>query len=109
MTVVSVDELVDRLIQSTDTGEEAPAPEEPAEEPATEEPPVETDPLPLEVLGMDRLLAHTEAIQQTLDHPLMTTPFQDYTVTEGLLLLMLLCFFIKVCMNMVRRAFSWLL
>ncbi len=48
-------------------------------------------------------------IQQTVNHPLLTTPFQDYTVTEGLLLLLLLCFFIKACMNMVRRAFSWLL
>jgi len=50
-----------------------------------------------------------EIIQQTVNHPLLTTPFQDYTVTEGLLLLLLLCFFIRICMNMVRRAFSWLL
>ncbi len=44
--------------------------------------------------------------EQAIDHPLLTTPFQDYTVTEGLLLL---CVFIRACMTMVRRAFSWLL
>ncbi len=50
-----------------------------------------------------------ELIEQTVNHPLLTTPFQDYTVTEGLLLLLLLCIFIKACMTMVRRAFAWLL
>ncbi len=108
MTVVSVDELVDRLIQSADTGEENPAPEEPAEEPVTEEPPVETDPLPLEVLGMDKLLTHAEAIQQTLDHPLMTTSFRDYTVTEGLLLLILLTAFAAACVKILKGGFQWL-
>ncbi len=54
-------------------------------------------------------MKNVESMEQTVNHPMLTTPFQDYTVTEGLLLLLLLCFFIKACMNMVRRAFSWLL
>jgi len=101
-----VDELVDRLIQSTDTSEEVP--EEPAEEPAVEEPPAETDPLPLEVLGMDKLLEHAETIQQTLDHPFMTTSFRDYTVTEGLLLLILLAAFAAACVRILKGGFQWL-
>ncbi len=54
-------------------------------------------------------MKNVESMEQTVNHPMLTTPFQDYTVTEGLLLLLLLCFFIKACMDMVRRAFSWLL
>ncbi len=108
VTVVSVDELVDRLIQSADTGEEAPVLEEPAEEPVIEEPPAETDPPPMEILGMDKLLAHAETIQQTLDHPLLTTSFHDYTVTEGLLLLILLAAFAAVCVKILKGGFQWL-
>lgn len=116
MTVVSVDELIDRLVENV--------PEEDAAlvEPAAEEPlPGEgeiivEDPVP-GLIGdaIDLLLdirggmKNVESIERTVNHPLLTTPFQDYTVTEGLLLLVLLCFFIKVCMDMVRRAFSWLL
>ncbi len=115
MTVVSVDELVDRLIQSGDTSStEEPAPDEPApEEPAEETGesdiplPVE-DTGPMEILGMDKLLAHTETIQQTLDHPFMTTSFRDYTVTEGLLLLILLAAFAAACVKILKGGFQWL-
>lgn len=125
--VISVDELLDRLAQPAQ--EETSAPEE--AEPAPEEEPgvavggiisadnpldLTMEPAPLEVIGMDKLLAQTAAmqqlqtlIQQTLDHPVLTTSFSDYTVTEGLLLLLLLFFFLKACADMLRRAFSWLL
>ncbi len=101
---------MNRLIQSA-AGEEVP--EEPAEEPVTEEPAaeeplVEADPLPLEVLGMDKLLEHAEAIQQALDRPLMTTSFRDYTVTEGLLLLILLAAFAAACVKILKGGFQWL-
>jgi len=112
MTVVSVDELIDRLVQGAETGEEIPTPEEPeeepTEEPAPEEPPMETDPLPLEIIGMDKLLEHAETIQQTLGHPLMTTSFRDYTVTEGLLLLILLAAFAAACIRILKGGFQWL-
>ena len=47
-------------------------------------------------------------IAQTLDHPALTTSFSDYTVTEALLLLLLLCAFISACARMLRGGFSWL-
>lgn len=49
-------------------------------------------------------------IRQDLDHPFFTTPFSDYSVVEGLLLLLVVFVaVIKPCINMVRRGFSWLL
>jgi len=118
VTVVSVDELIDRLTQNGSTGEEEAAPAEPAaEEPDVGEGEVVAEDVVPGLIGdaIDLLLdirggmKNVESIERTVNHPLLTTPFQDYTVTEGLLLLLLLCFFIKACMNMVRRAFSWLL
>ena len=47
-------------------------------------------------------------IAQTLDHPALTTSFADYTVTEALLLLLLLSVFISACVRMLRGGFSWL-
>ena len=46
-----------------------------------------------------------EAVQ---DHPFLTTRFEDYTVTEGLLLLLLLCMFLSFCIKLIRGGFSWL-
>lgn len=114
VTVVSVDELIDRLVQSTDPGEEAanpdePVPEEPAEETGEGDillPEVDTG--PMEIAGMDKLLTYAETIQQTLDHPALTTSFRDYTVTEGLLLLILLAAFAAACIRILKGGFSWL-
>ena len=101
--VVSVDELIDRLVQSAGTeAEEAP----PAEETVPEE--VLPDPDPLEIIGMDKLLTYAETIQQTLDRPALTTSFRDYTVTEGLLLLILLAAFAAACVRILKGGFQWL-
>ena len=44
-----------------------------------------------------------------LDRPLMTTSFDDYTVTEGLLLLLLLFLFAKeFILKPLKGVFSWL-
>ena len=44
-----------------------------------------------------------------LDRPLMTTNFEDYTVTEGLLLLLLLFLFVKeFILKPLKGGFSWL-
>ena len=103
--VVSVDELIDRLVQSAGTEtEEAP----PAEEPVSGEVLPEPDPDPLEIVGMDKLLTYAETIQQALDHPALTTSFRDYTVTEGLLLLILLAAFAAVCIRILKGGFQWL-
>lgn len=127
MEVISVDELLDRL-----------APEEPAEiaEPVDaldDIPVVEPDPVIGLVEGvvehlldmivdLGKIEEHTneikkntneisinlETVVQTLDHPALTTSFADYTVTEALLLLLLLFAFVSACARMLRGGFQWL-
>ena len=110
--VISVGELLDRL-----AGEDSQEPEEPSEEPAEE--PVEViDPgpsfqelwdTPIQVIGMDEALRHLRTIvAQTEPHPAMTTDFADYTVSEALLLLLLLSAFMAACIKMLKGGFAWL-
>lgn len=114
VTVVSVEELIDRLVQSAEPGEEEANPDEPVPEEPTEEPGegdlflLEVDTGPMEIKGMDKLLEYAETIQLTLDHPALTTSFRDYTVTEGLLLLILLAAFAAACIKILKGGFSWL-
>lgn len=104
--VVSVDELLDRLTQETETGtEEASSEEDPAA--AEEELPVDTG--PMEIAGMDQVLQHLETMEVTMVHPALETPFEDYTVTEGLLLLLLVLVIVSWCVKMIKGGFSWLL
>lgn len=112
LTVVSVDELIDRLVQSgQEEAEESPpadANELPEEGNQTGDIFMEVDTGPMEIKGMDKLLTYAETIQQTLDHPALTTSFQDYTVTEGLLLLILLAAFAAACIKILKGGFQWL-
>ena len=113
VTVVSVDELIDRLVQSgqEEEPEETPpadADELPEEDNQTGDFFMEIDTGPMEIKGMDKLLEYAETIQFTLDHPALTTSFQDYTVTEGLLLLILLAAFAAACIKILKGGFSWL-
>lgn len=57
---------------------------------------------------VDGIQQTVDEVRQVLDHPLMTTSFQDYTVTEGLLLLLLLSAFIAACAKILKGGFSWL-
>lgn len=117
VNVVSVDELIDRLVQNTQDEEETVESVEAAE--AIQEDPGDVgvdDVVPGLIgdavdilLGIRNGMKNVESIEQVVNHPALTTPFQDYTVTEALLLLLLLFFFLKACMGMIRRAFSWLL
>lgn len=106
--VVSVAELLDRLAQAgQNTGD---TPETPAEDTGTEDDvPVysETGGV-IAIEGMGQLLQHLETLEQTADHPMLTTSFQDYTVTEGLLLALLLSVFISACVKMLKGGFAWL-
>lgn len=43
-----------------------------------------------------------------LDRPFMTTAFEDYSVTEGLLLLLVLLTFLQICIKLVKEGFWWL-
>ena len=51
---------------------------------------------------------YTGTVVQILDHPAFTTPFEDYTVTEALLLFLLLSVFLTTCARMLRGGLSWL-
>lgn len=109
--VVSVDELVDRLTSETDTSQEELAEEEvPADEDTSEE--IFSEPVytgPLEIAGMDQLLRDLETVTVTVDHSALDTPFEEYTVTEGLLLLLLVLVVASWCVKMIKGGFSWLL
>lgn len=104
MQVVSVDELLEYL--QTPAEGELPEADEPGEleADAPAELPEETQ-LPAETDETAQLL---ELIHQDLTHPALTTDFQDYTVAEGLLLLLLVGFFISACIRLLKEGFSWL-
>lgn len=61
-----------------------------------------------QLTGEDGTVSDVDGIQEVVDHPLMTTSFQEYTVTEGLLLLLLLSLFVAACAKMLKEGFSWL-
>ena len=106
--VVSVEELLDRLAQAEqNTGD---TPGTPAEDTGTaDDMPVysETGGV-IAIEGMGELLQQLETLEQTADHPMLATSFQDYTVTEGLLLALLLSVFISACVKMLKGGFAWL-
>lgn len=41
--------------------------------------------------------------------PFLSTPFEEYTVTEGLLLAILLCLFVSAVVKIIKEGFYWLL
>ncbi len=119
--VISVDDLLE-LLQGEDAAP-APSDELPAEElPAIEA--VAPYDVPAVELGADALAIidavrgmrnelilisdQLTEIQMSMDHPLLTTPFEDYTVSEGLLLLLLLAAFLSACCRLLRGGFKWL-
>ena len=110
--VIPVDDLIDRLL-GVNQGETEEPPQTEEEAPMEDEEPPVNDAVfnngePIEVVGMDKVLKHLETIQGTVDHPALTTPFEDYTVTEALLLLLFLAAFIAACVKMLKGGFAWL-
>lgn len=81
-------------------------------EPVTGDPTIDTALLLVDLLdaltGEEGMSSDVDSVQQVLDHPFMTTSFRDYTVTEGLLLLLLLSAFVAACTKMLKEGFSWL-
>lgn len=120
MEVISVEELIDRL--TTGDGETDASPEE-SQEPAEPSPTDPGDTAAVEI-GPDTLatLDGLSDISQELvlisdqladiqlhqTRPVLTTSFEDYTVMEGLLLLLLLAAFAAVCAKILRGGLSWL-
>ena len=64
---------------------------------------------PMEIVGMDQVLKRLETIEAVMVHPALETPFAEYTVTEGLLLLLLVLVIASWCVKMIKGGFSWLL
>lgn len=50
----------------------------------------------------------TEVVEVSADRPFLSTPLDDYTVTEGLLLMILLCFVLQFVFRILKGGFSWL-
>lgn len=122
--VISVDELLERLTQQEDAGVESP-PEEVVDAGAADIP-VDPDPVSLVLdqvvgklleMGIDlgKIEGHLKEIKtevtvvaDTVDHPALTTSFAEYTVTEALLLFLLLAAFLSACARMLRGGLLWL-
>lgn len=103
--VVSVAELLDRLAQAEQNIGDAP--ETPAEDTGTADDVSvysETGGS-IAIEGMGQLLQRLETLEQMADHPMMETPFEAYTVTEGLLLLIFILLFLDFFLNLLRRWF----
>ena len=58
--------------------------------------------------GASDVLTELQGISDTLIHPAMTTNFADYTVSEALLLLLVVGFCIKSWWSALKDGFSWL-
>lgn len=102
--VVTVDDLLDRLTGAGQEETEEPSQEEETENP--EELPEEPVPAePVETVGMDAVLKSLETLQGVTDHPMMETSFDDYTVMEGLLLLIFVILLLDFFLNLLRRWF----
>lgn len=112
VSVVSVDELLSRLDSLRDSTESGSN-----DDNVDEEPVIDIVDVALDIL--DELQSegtYREQVESLLtdirDHqvrPAMTTDFSDYTVSESLLLLLLIYFVINSCVKMLKGGFSWLL
>lgn len=59
-------------------------------------------PAPEETIGESSTLVEDS-------RPFLTTPFEEYTVTEGLLLVIVLCLFASAVVKLLKEGFYWLL
>lgn len=115
--VITVEDLLDRITGEAGESDETEEPSQEAEGDAAAGAPAESggdlpsavvSEGPIEIVGMDTALKRLETLQKAVDHPMLTTPFEDYTVTEGLLLLLLLSVFVAACVKLLKGGFAWL-
>lgn len=100
------------VIEETSTGEETPEESigtEEEEETGTGSSGSSGETVVVQTMDTSTLELYTGQIQETIDHPFMTTPLDDYTVTEGLLLLILLVLVLKWIGQAIKEGFYWLL
>ena len=66
------------------------------------------------VLAIEDPAAALDSAAETVEivaeevRPFLTTDFDDYTVSEGLLLVIVLLMVGKICIDLLRRGFYWL-
>lgn len=58
--------------------------------------------------GFSYDFSRIESSVHVLDHDFLSTAFEEYTVTEGLLLLIFLALLVGFVLKIVKGAFSWL-
>lgn len=98
-------ESVDTSAPAQEEGPDAPAsappsPAAPVEAPETD---VEVPGAEIEAVAPSAPLEAVETVEALPPRLFLTTPFEEYTVTEGFLLVLLLCAFIAVLYHFVRR------
>lgn len=112
--VISVSDLLDILSQAGEGEEETPTEDPAEEEPASSEDSGGTEDTPVYTLsggdtvtveGMKEVLQRLETLEAATVHPMLETPFEDYTVTEGLLLLVFVILLLDFFLNLIRRWF----
>ena len=106
--VISAEDFMETMREAFMVGFSTSAEVDPADD-DTVEPTLEES--PSEDVPADQTVELLTEIRDSLPegHPLLTTNFSDYTVVEGLLLAVLLCFVGSWCIKMIKGAFSWLL
>lgn len=115
LTVISVDDLLSRL-EFSGAGDTA-SQNGVEDAVGAEVPAVEVIDVVLDIL--DQLQQDSEykatvttllsSIDEHLNRPALTTSFSDYTITETLLLLILLFHVINACIRIVKGGFNWLM
>lgn len=114
--VISVDELLERLQGEADESQETQPPEETLPADPGDTVAVEIGPDTLATLdGLSDINQELVLISDQLadiqlhqTRPVLTTSFEDYTVMEGLLLLLLLLAFAAACAKILKGGLSWL-
>ena len=59
-------------------------------------------------MALDVFAEVSEVETVEVEHPFLTTSFEDYSVSEGLLLVIVLILVVKFCIDVLRRGFYWL-
>ena len=113
-------EELGQLLSGLQTADDEPEESQELAEPSPDEPgdtvAVELEPGDLAVIDamkgfgdeLSEISGQLAEIQQHLSRPALTTSFADYTVTEGLLLLLLLAVFAAACIRMLKGGLKWL-
>lgn len=58
---------------------------------------------------LDTITEILTEMHDTTVHRAMETPIEEYTVVEGLLLMLLVCIVVSWVAKIIRRGFAWLL